>query len=165
MVARTLILASDQQAFESTGGVTPLQQPANNVWFGDWADSVTFQVSIREAVNTPVTWSLEAKFQTLIPSGEGWQFQTPTWVDLQAEQVQSCITEGVGWGRGSHVPPTDGGWGKIADQSDYGPGNTLDRITVQRTIRDFGKDVRVLFRLTHVGASTGLKMQVMAYTK
>lgn len=134
-------------------------QPPNRIdW--DWADEVTFQVDVQSVQGSPTTWSLTAKFQFCMSDTTGAGYSTERWFDLQPEQVQKCIVEGVGWYGGAATAPTGVAAGIIAQNGDTLP------ITVQRTIRNFGARTRVLLVPTFAdGTNPTVTCSVMAVAK
>ena len=138
-IGKTHVLISEYQAIKTDGSDALLIAPSNLVDFGAYASQVTFIISIARVSGDPSAWSLGARFEYGMASTDGWIYSQPRWFTLQPENIATNVVEGVGWGRGPHQPPTDGGFGIIADQSD----SLAEPITVQRTVRHFGQRVRL----------------------
>lgn len=97
---------------------------------------VTYAVSVIGATGTaPTSWTLAARFEQLLAHTQGYQYQFPTWVPLQTEQVERCIAEGVGWyGPGQSPPAQASSYGIIATettQADDGSGVLASALTVK----------------------------------
>lgn len=121
------------------GMVSPIQPP-NLLWLGDETDVVTFVLSVDPFVGAATTRSLGLKFQFLqSDSVLGNQFSTPVWYDLDEHAVRTSIDEGVGWSGPGFTAPTGGGFGYVANEA------TSGTVTVKRTVRNFGRGVRVVF--------------------
>lgn len=135
-------------------------QPVNPVEFGAEGNEVTFQISVAAVVGSPSAWSLGAKFQYCLPHSTGYQYSAPVWFDLDADNVETNVVEGVGFYGPGQQPPVGGGFGIIADQT-----SSL-RVTVQRTIKHFGRSVRVMLDPQFTGGTNpGLKATVIAIVK
>jgi len=134
-----ILIAAGQLVTASLTDAVALTQPANFTDVGCWADEVGFALTVVGVNGAPSAWSLGIKFQFMQPhaGSNTFQYTTRTWFDLQQEQTETCIVEGVGWYGGNHVPPVAGEYGIVADQGDTLP------ISVQRTVVHFGSDVRI----------------------
>lgn len=127
-------------------------QPTGPIDLGSNSDEVTFILACFGAKGAPTAWSLGAKFQYCLPSDDGYQYQRDVWFDLQPENIETNIVEGVGFYAGAHAKPAGGGFGLIADESDTA--SSAAPIIVQRTIRHFGMRVRVVLDVQHTGGVT-----------
>lgn len=97
MSARTAVLVHQ-------GLVSPTEQAGYKLFAQpeypysfDLADKVTFALSVLDVQGSASSWYLKAKFQVANPNASGFQFAGPAWADLQTEQVQTMIAEGVTW--------------------------------------------------------------------
>lgn len=151
--AKTEVLVAEQQIVDAaTDGAVSLAQPANFTDAGSWADEATFTLSVVGVRGAPATWSLGVKFQFLQPHAgvNKFQYQQRRWFDLQPDQVETCVIEGVGWYSGNHALPVAGEFGIVADQTD----SLATPITIQRTVKHFGSDVRIVLDPKFTGGTT-----------
>ena len=74
----------------------------------------------------------------------------PIWFDLQPENIANNVVEKVGWYGAAHTPPVGGASGIIASNGDAFP------VCVQRTIRNFGLRVRLMFDPQTTGGTNPL---------
>lgn len=150
MTAKAHILLAEgaNSPFKPSGTPHALFQPPHPMEFGAYADEVTWILSVAGVTGAPTAWSLGAKFQYCLPHTTGNQYRNPVWFDLQPENVETNIIEGVGWYGGANAPPVDGGYGIIASNADF-----TGRVTVQRTIKHTGLLHRVRFDLSMTGGT------------
>lgn len=86
----------------------------------DWADELTFYITVSAINGTPSGGQLTAKFQLGTPYVSGNQFSTKALFDLDAFQKGFMIAEGEDW------------------SNPVAAYNASVPFTVSRTIRDFG---------------------------
>lgn len=140
-----------------TGLVSPIQPP-NLLYFGDDYEEITFTLTVGKWVGADIERSLGAKFQFLqSDSALGNQYAKPLWYDLDETMIANDIVEGKGWSGPGFDAPLDGGFGTVADRT------TTTPVTIKRTVRNFGRSVRVCFdrpaaNTTSNGWSIGLTM-------
>lgn len=169
--AKTHILIAEGAVADNAGYVLQANgpiaaiQPPNPVEFGAYADEVTFIISVAGVTGAPTSWSLGAKFQYCLPHTTGYQYQNPRWFDLQPENVETNVVEGVGWYGGNAQPPADGSYGTLATSAE-GIDFAANPRTVKRTVRHFGHYVRVSLNPTFTGGTNpGLLVSMVAIPK
>lgn len=137
---KTHILLAEDVVGLAAGSDSPVPRffPANQMDFPH-ARELTFSVSVASVTGAPTAWSLGVKFQLCQVHTTGTMYSAPRWYDLQAEQMEKLVAEGVGWYGGAHTPPVGGGFGLVADQTDTLP------LTVSRTLLlGFGLRARIM---------------------
>lgn len=143
-----LLLGSDTVGIAASDSPIPRFFPPNQMDFPH-AQFLTFTISVTGVSGAPTTWDLNAKFQLCQINTDGLHLSNPVWYDLQTEQVESIVTEGVGWYGGAHTPPVGGAYGLIADETDAFP------LTVSRTLAlGFGMRARVLTNPVFTGGAS-----------
>jgi hypothetical protein len=141
ILGRSMILAAGEAV------TTAKTYPQHRLGLGDFASEVTFIVDVQSLNGAPTAALLTATIQGVMPHTTGNQYVTERVFNLGTAQAAALTVEGEDW-------PT------VASEASSYP------VTVQRTYRAFGKDLRLVLTPAFTGGTTpSFTVSVVAHAK
>jgi hypothetical protein len=131
LTERTHIIVHKGEINEAGSGTWQPFQPENLPEWHLYCKAVTYVLAIEEVKGAPTESELTAKFEVRQPDAPGttaYNYQAERWIELQKQQAEKAILEGVGWYGSAHPEPAGGAAGIVWKNGDTAP------VVIRRTI-------------------------------